>query len=482
MKTALEGGYIVVFEGDEHRLLREGVLVYKDDKIVHIGKSFEGEVDARIDCRGKLVCPGFINLHTHLLYEAGGRYMPDVGRTDLFGNTYLNYQLPIPGRKGYYQGEVADKGGLYAAASVLKCGATTVVDAGTVVEDPDRLVDVLGELGIRAYLGPGYRSAETHADEEGRIVYDWNEERGFSGLKKASDFIKKHDGKYSGRVKGILCPLQADTCSEKLLQESKAVASELGVCIQIHTGQNLREFMEIIRMRRKTPVEYLHGCGLLGPEVIFGHCILVSGHSWATYPFGDDLKIISESGVSVAHCPVVFARRGLGLESFAKYLKRGINLGIGTDTYPNDILDEMRIAYLVCKLKEGSFAEGTCGEIFNAATLGGANALGRTDIGRLAIGAKADITIVNLAKLHFGPIRDPIKALVLLATGEDVETVIVDGRTVVRNSEVLGVKEKDILSAVQKSAEESWRIAPEMNWDGRSLDEISPMTFREWPA
>ena len=480
MKTAIKGDYIVAFDGTEHRILRDGIVVFEDDRITHVGRDYSGEVDATIDGKGKLICPGFINIHTHLLYEAGGRYMPDVGRNDVFGNTYFNYQLPLPGRTGYYESETAELGGLYAAACVLKGGATTVVDSGAVVKDPDRLVDVLGELGIRAYMGLGFRSAETVADKQGRIIYDWNEDRGMEKFKAAVDFIKKHDGNYNSRIKGMLFSSQADTCSEKLLRETKAAAADLDVCIQIHTGQNGREFKEILWRTRKTPVEYLDSVGLLGPEVSLAHCIFITGYSWAAYPFGDDLKIIADAGASVAHCPLVFARRGLALESFERYLKAGVNMSIGTDSYPNDILDEMRVAYLACKLVEKSFAVCTCGDIFNAATLGGAKYLGRDDLGRIEPGAKADFTIIDLTQIHIGPIRDPIKALITMATGKDVDTVIVDGRTVVQGGRVVGLDEEQFLADVQESADRSWAMAPEMNWDGKSLDEVSPLTFKLW--
>ena len=480
MKTVIKGGHIVAFDGREHRILNDGSVVFEDDKITHVGKTFSGKTDSQIDAQGKLVCPGFIDIHTHLLYEAGGRYTPDVGRTDTFGNTYFNYHLPLPGHKGYYEGETADLGGLYTALCVLKGGATTVVDSGVVVEDPDRLVDVLGGLGIRAYLGRGFRSGDTLADQQGRVIYDWNEKRGMERFRDAIEFIKKHDGKYNGRIKGMLFPSQADTCSEKLLRDTKAAAAELGIQIQIHTAQNGREFKEILWRTRKTPVEFLASVGLLGPEVSLAHCLFVTGHSWAAYPFGDDLKIIADSGASVAHCPIVFARRGLAMESFHRYLKAGINMSIGTDSYPNDILDEMRIAYLACKLTEKSFAVCTCGDIFNAATLGGANFLGREDLGRISVGAKADFTVVNLTQIHFGPIRDPIKALITMGTGKDVDTVIVDGRTLVQGGRVMGVDEDKVLGDIQRSAEKSWARAPEVNWDGRSLDEVAPQTFKPW--
>ena len=105
-------------------------------------------------------------------------------------------------------------------------------------------------------------------------------------------------------------------------------------------------------------------------------------------------------------------------------------MGLGTDTYPQDMIEEMRWAALGCKWIDRDANRGTARDVFNAATLGGARALGRSDIGRLAPGAKADIIIVDLHRLHCGVVDDPIKTLIYAADGGDVETVIVDGRTV----------------------------------------------------
>ena len=116
-------------------------------------------------------------------------------------------------------------------------------------------------------------------------------------------------------------------------------------------------------------------------------------------------------------------------------------MGLGTDTFPQDMIEEMRWAALGCKWIDRDANRGTARDVFNAATLGGARALGRSDIGRLAPGAKADIIIVDLHRLHSGPVDDPIKTLVYAAAGSDVETVIVDGRTVLTGGKAPGVDE-----------------------------------------
>ena len=127
---------------------------------------------------------------------------------------------------------------------------------------------------------------------------------------------------------------------------------------------------------------------------------------------------MAERGATVAHCPVVYARRNRILGSFARYRELGINVGLGTDTFPQDMIEEMRWAALGCKWIDRDANRGTARDVFNAATLGGARALGRSDIGRLAPGAKADIIIVDLHRLHSGPVDDPIKTLVYAACGQ----------------------------------------------------------------
>ena len=188
------------------------------------------------------------------------------------------------------------------------------------------------------------------------------------------------------------------------------------------------QFHDVLRERQVTPIQYLGQIGFLGPEVTLGHCVFHSGHSWARYPYVDDLSILADSGASVAHAPYKYAKMGLALESFERYRQRGINIALGTDTFPQDLVSEMRLAALICRVIEQNFVVGKPHDVYDAATLGGARALGRDDLGRLAPGAKADLIVVDLQQMHFGAVRDPIKSLVECASGTDVETIIVVGR------------------------------------------------------
>jgi cytosine/adenosine deaminase-related metal-dependent hydrolase len=370
-------------------------------------------------------------------------------------------------------------GGRFALVELLRSGCTTVVPIGMAAEEQ---VQIAGELGMRAYLSPAYKSYDYRLGARGELLYELHEEAGLRALERAVDFIRRHQGAHDGRIQGMLFPFQVDTCTPALLRATRQAADELGVGIEIHAGQNLLEFHEILRRHGQTPIEYLAHTGLLGRDAIVGHCIINSAHALAGLPGGRDLEILAASGASVAHCPLVFARRGNALESLHRFRAAGINVGLGTDTYPRDLISEMRLAALLCKVVERDFSVATSGDVFSAATLGGAVALRRDDLGRLAPGAKADIALVDLRKLRIGPYRDPIRALVQCGTGDDVTRVIVDGRTVVEGGRVVGVDESQVLADAQREAERLWAEVPEWHWQGLTADEVSPPSFPPLPS
>jgi len=474
MKTLIHGGDIVAYADGGHHLLRGGALVFEDDRVTFVGASFAGPVDRRIDAGGKLVIPGLVNIHCHADVEAGGRLIADVGRRDYFQTGFLNYYGARQGARSLGPRQDPDVGGRFAYAEMLRNGCTTVVDIGVAAESHARIA---GELGLRAYLSPAYKSAEYVVDSAGRLSYEENEAEGLAGLARATAFIRKQAGSHDRRIQGMLFPYQVDTCSPSLLRATRKAADELGVGIEIHAGQNLLEFHEILRRHTLTPVEYLADTGVLGPDAIVGHCIISTAHHLAALPAGRDLEILARAGASVAHCPLVFARRGNALESFAKYRRAGINVGLGTDTYPRDLISEMRWASNLCKIVEHDFTMATAADVFTAATLGGARALRREDLGRLAPGAKADIVLLEMRSFRMGPYRDPIKALVQCGTADDVDQVIVDGKTVVDGGRVVGLDEAALLAAAQAEAERLWNTVPEWHWQGLTADQLSPQSF-----
>jgi cytosine/adenosine deaminase-related metal-dependent hydrolase len=483
LATAIDGGYIVAFDGVEHRVLKDGVVVIEDDKIIHVGKSYSGRVDKRVDARKNLVVPGLVCIHSHICGghgETGRR--GDGSNRQLYNSDLFDRRIPRTKESALAAAELN-------YVEVLKSGCTTILDIGSPNSIGDKMaVDLAVKRGIRVYLGKSYRSGDWYSLDGKRVLYrnydgeTWDEEVGFKELDDCVKFTKKYSGFSEERVGTFLNPGPIDTCSSALLKESRRLADENHLLISTHVSQSIVEFHEIMSRYGRTPIEFLYDVGLLGSDLIAGHCILIGGHSKIGYadPWGRDIKLLAETGTTVAHCPLVFARYGVAMESYAKYLMAGVNIGIGTDTYPMDIIRNMGLAATISKLVEKEPRVGTSRDVFNSSTLWGAKALKRSDLGKIAPDAKADIVIVKLNSINMSPVRDPIRNLVMSGNNNDVTTVFIDGKMVVEDGKVLGVDEEELAENLQKEQEKVWDMVPDEDIFRRNIDEITVPSFKEW--
>ncbi|MBW2058430.1 MAG: amidohydrolase family protein [Deltaproteobacteria bacterium] len=470
----IKASHIIAFDGTRHRHLRDGELVYRGGEILYVGKRYNGQVDRTIDATGKVVSPGFISTHAHLSGSPLDRsYLEDCGNPQFYFSGLYDY-LPI-------QRQATDRDMCrvcleYSLAELLRNGTTTVVEMGSYGEDLASLVPVLGN---RVYIGQGYRSGRWYSPDGKQVLYKWSGDQGMRAMEEAVEFIEKHDGSCDGLIRGLLYPAQVDTCTEELLCKSIELARKLEVPLSIHASQSLIEFNEMLRRNGKTPLAWLRDIGFLQERVILGHAIFIGGSSWTNYPAGD-LEIMASSGCSVAHSPWVFARRGIIMESFCRYQQAGITMCLGTDTCPQNMIHAMRWAAVLSKTAERNTASTKAADVFNAATLGGAKALGRDDLGRLSPGAKADIVIFSGRSTNMVPLRDPVKNIVYNAEAEDVETVIVNGRTVVEGGKVKGVDESALNRRLQEAGERLWPRLTSEDPAHRSVDELSPPSLDPW--
>jgi 5-methylthioadenosine/S-adenosylhomocysteine deaminase len=480
VRTLIQGGWIVGFDGHSHRLFREGALVFEDDRILHAGPPFSGTADRTIDARGMLVMPGLVNCHLHLGTNAPHTFFLDATKADYFGSNFYAYAVPRRGAADARAVNRADVEQLYGLWAAIRGGATTVLDIGS--RNAADLVRVVGQIGARAYLGPSFKSFSYVFDEAGRIHWDLDEGSSFGGLERAVNFAREHNGAHHGRVRCMLYPAQLDTCSVELLKAARRAADDNGLRLSLHAAMNMVEFHRMLREHGRTSIQLLHDIGFLRQDVLLGHCVFHAKHSWAHYPYVDDLKMLADSGASVAHAPYKYAKMGIMLESLERYRQLGINVALGTDTFPQDLISEMRLAGLMCRFAEGNFRVGRAEDVFDAATLGGARALGREDLGRLCPGARADIVLVDLRGAHFGAVRDPIKSLVEYASATDIDTVIVDGQPLIEGRRALAVDEPALLQAVQESGEQAWAGMPDWHWNRATVEDVSPMSYKVMEA
>ena len=450
-----------------HVYRRDIDLAFADDTITAIGAVPPQPDAVEIDGRGCLIMPGLIDLHAHPSSEPMLKGLTDeVGSRQLFMSSLYEY-LPL---------FTADTEGRRAANEVALCellqsGVTTLCDLSSERED---WLDTLGESGIRAWIAPMYRSGRWYTTNGREVRYEWDESAGQAGFDQALRTIERARQHPTGRLSGMLCPAQIDTCSEALLRDSAAVGRERRLPLQIHAAQSVVEFYEIMRRHGQTPIEWLETLGVLGANAIIGHAIFLDHHSWLHWPTRDDLPRLAATGTNVAHCPTVFSRRGITLEHFGAYRAAGVNLGIGTDTFPHNLIEEMRTAILAARFVARDIRAADPGSLLHAATVAGSQALLRDDLGRIAIGAKADLALVDLNHPLMQPVRDPLRSLVYHAADRAVRTVLVDGVVAYDNGKALGL---DVASAAATLAEAQARMirgCVKHDYRGRSGEEISP--------
>ena len=288
------------------------------------------------------------------------------------------------------------------------------------------------ELGLRVYLGPAYRTGNPYIVAPGHFELHFDEERGLQGLADAITFCRTFEGSANGLVRTMLAPDRIETCTARLLERTAAAGADLDVPIRLHCCQGEFERDTVRKLHGLTSIEWLATLGFLSERTLLPHGIFVkpSRHIPGA---GRDLDIVREAGAALVHCPLVSARFGESLESFRSYRESGLRMGLGTDTSPPDMLLNMQIGLILCRLAEHSATACRSEDYFDAATLGGADALGRGDLGRLAPGCRADIVIWDLANPDIGQVIDPIQTLLIGGTGRDVHSV--DHRRAVRHGE-----------------------------------------------
>ena len=473
-RIAIRAGYVIAYDGRRHRLLRDGVVVIEGDTILHVGPRFEGRVDETVEAADRIVTPGLISTHAHIAGSPLDRsFIEDRGNPQ-FWYSGLFEMLPV--RSEAQDEEAARACVEFSMAELLRGGVTTVMEIGT---QGEHVADRAPHYGLRVYVGQAFRSGRWLTRDGKRVEWEWNEAQGRSGLAAAVEFHERWDGAHGDLVRCFVSPSQIDTCTAELLRDAKRFADEVSRPYQVHTSQSVVEFNEMVARHGKTPIAWMAELGVLGRNTILGHAIIIGGSSWTNYPAGD-VQLMADAGASVAHAVWVFARRGVAMESFARYRAAGINMALGTDTNPQSVIEAMRWAAVVSKMVERRTEATTAADAFDAATLGGARALLRDDLGRIAPGAKADLVLWKASSWRMTPLRDPVKNIVYNATDEDVDRVYVNGRVVVDGGRVLAADEGKILAALQAAGERMWPRMAKYDWAGRDADRLSPQTYPEW--
>ena len=472
MTTCIRNANWVVEWSGGHQYRREIDVAFDGGHITHVGPDYVGDVDVEIDGKDRMVMPGLVNMHCHPSGEPLKK-----GFREEFGNPQL-WWSPLFDRSFIYHAGV--EGQLASAedalCEMLLSGVTSVVDLSTPY---DGWLDLLAASGIRAWATSMFGSAAWHTEDGHSVDYVWDEPAGLQALEDAIDLGQAADSHPSGRLSGMLSPVTVDLCTEELLVNSLEAARDHRWRVHIHASQSLPEFHEMTRRHGVTPVQWLDSIDVLGPDSILAHGMFIDAHSWTKWPTDLDRGLLTESGTGLAHCPVVFSRHGQGVEDIGAYIRRGVQVGIGTDSYPHNVLEEIRTAATLGWMATGNVHSVSTGELFTAATAGSSSILGRDDLGRIEVGAAADIVLVDLSHHSMSPVRDPLRSLIYTAADRAVRDVFVDGQHVVRNGEVTTLDLAGATQRLQAAGEQAERDTASRHFAGRTARQLSPLTFPE---
>lgn len=438
----IEHGFLVTMDA-MNRIIEDGAVAIEDNKILAVGKTSEikrkYKAEERINAKGKVIMPGFVTPHNHM-YNSLTRYMdvplqPEV--TADFGSLLTRWWWP----------KIEDTctkddvyiGVLLASAEMLKNGITCTADLQEGQNLLPGALDYSGracdETGIRAFLS--FETTDRVSLAKGKM-----------GLRENENFIKKRNYKKDARVQGMMGVHTCFSCTPETLRKAREIANKHGCGIQIHIAQSTYE-VEMIKKKYHVDgsVEFLDSIGFLGPDVDAAHGIYISKK---------ELEIWQRNRVGLSFNIKSNAFYANGLAPVVELIKRNGKVGLGIDGVNiYDMFELMTFSMAMLRLYYLDGGLLPASQALQLATIGGARVLGREkEIGSLEPNKKADIILVDFSgKAKLTPALNKLDVLAFSCRGSDVDTVMVDGKIVVRNKKLLTIDEENLLEKAQRQAE-----------------------------
>lgn len=415
---------MLVTMDDARREIRDGGLYIEGNRIVAVGPTSElpATADEVIDASGHIVMPGLVNTHHHM-YQSLTRAVPAAQDAELFGwltNLYKVWAHLTP--------EMIEVSTLTAMAELLLSGCTTSSDHLYIYPNGSRLDDSIRaaqRIGMRFHASRGSMSV---GQKDGGLPPDAVVEREDAILADTQRLIETyHDPSRYAMLRVVVAPCSPFSVSRDLMRESAVLARHHGVSMHTHLAENANDIAYSREKFGMTPAQYAEDLGWVGRDVWHAHCVQLDDHG---------IGLFGRTGTGVAHCPCSNMRLASGIAPVKKMRLAGVPVGLGVDgSASNDgaqMIGEARQAMLLARVGFGPDAM-TAREALEIATRGGAQVLGRDDIGALAPGMAADFVAFDLRTPQFaGALHDPVAALVFCAPSH-VALSVIDGRAVVKD-------------------------------------------------
>ncbi len=409
------------------------------DRIAWMGAATDAPPAREVlDLPGRVVMPGFVNVHTHSALNMVRGVAIDSGFAP-------SYTRGIPNAMDLTPDDAIALARLGAIEALL-FGSTLI---GEHFVHMDACLPELAKIGMRIHASERLHDVDFGAVANGQWRFD--AAIGDALLESNINLHARWHGAASGRIAVQFAAHAADTCSMPYLQRIAAVAGEHGSVVNTHLAQSTGEVERVHARTGMSPAEVMDRAGLLGPRLLCGHCI---------YLTDADIALMKRSGAHMVHIPKANAASGR-LAPTPKLHAAGINMTLATDTQHGDMIELMRWALATARVQVGKIDDvWQPAQVFAMATRNGARALGlEHDIGSLAPGKKADLVVVDFRRPHLQPAPNVLGNLVHTATGRDVEMVFVDGRCVARDGRSTMVDMDEIVLEANRVAKRLWEKA-----------------------
>ncbi len=407
--------------------IEDGALAVKNGEITFVGKRSSAnkiQAEMEIDAEKKIAIPGLINCHTHAPMTLFRGIAEDQPLETWLKSTIWPLEAKLKANDVYV-------GALLGCLEMIKSGTTCFAD---IYFHEDMVAKAVKKSGLRGVLAEG-------------IIEAGNKARGEKMLKKSVNFVKNLQGYADGRVTTFLGPHAAYSCSPELLSKIRNEASELNAGVHIHLAESKQMSKEFERRHNSSEIEFLDRIGFFKGHVLAAHCTNVTRK---------EARILSRNDVNVAYVPVSNMKLGVGAAKIKDLTDLRINVCLGTDGPASnntlDMFETMKTAALLQKLVYLNPKVLPVYTVLRMATVNGARALKLgNSIGSLETGKKADIILIDLSKPHLKPLHDICASIVYSVCKTDVDTVIVDGRILMKNREVKTLDEQDLMEKAEET-------------------------------
>ncbi len=410
---------------EKEKIIDNADIFIEENKIKRIGENLKIDADQVLDGENKLLTPGFVNAHTHLGMSYFRNYADDLALMDWLKNEIWPIEAKLNAEDIYWSS-------MLSIIENIKSGVTTFCD---MYYEMDRVGDAALESGIRGVLTRGMTDVDGKGEEK---------------LQEFDALYNNYHNRSDGRIRVVPAPHAIYTCSTEFLKEISENAKKLyDNIIHIHLSETLTEVENSKKEYGMTPIEYVNSLGLLDSQIIAAHCVHITD---------EEIELVKNKKFYPVYNPSSNLKLASGFTPVDKMLKNNIKLAMGTDgdssNNNQDFVEEMHIGGIVNKAVTMNEKAVPAIEILKMATINGAEALGFEKLGLIKEDYMADLTIFDLNSNSFSPKNNLISALVYSANSSDVESVICDGKFIMRDRKLVNVDEKKVRDIVNKRWED----------------------------